>query len=177
MAVISSVLGKVGDFDQITEIDHLELTSEERARAHFAAQTVSGKHLRVSLPRGVELQDGDVLSLDGGSAVVVKAKDEDLMLIRPGSEAILWWAACYQLGNLHRPARFREDGILTTNDPMAAQMLRGLGVSVELICGPFTGRRFGAAGAHHAHDHIDTEVDQSSHDHQSGHGQTHSHHH
>ena len=64
-----------------------------------------------------------------------------------------WSAACYQLGNLHRPARFlagrhphalRPDG--------ARRCSSGLAVAVERVRRPFVGRRFGAAGAHHHHD-------------------------
>lgn len=149
MGVISSVIGQRSELPVNAEVDLLELTSEERASPHFAAITGEGRELRVSLPRGSELQDGDILCFDDETAVVVKAKDEDLLLIKPGDDSVLWWAACYQLGNFHRPARFRDDGILTPNDPLAAQMLARLGVQVERLSAPFVGRRFGAAGAHH----------------------------
>ncbi|MFD1330947.1 urease accessory protein UreE [Methylopila musalis] len=138
-----------GPFPEI--VDELPLTSEERASAHFSAHTTGGRHMRVSLPRGFELQDGDVLLREGPTAVVVRAADERLLWLTPRSDAIAWSAACYQLGNLHRPARFLEGGVLTPYDPMALQMLRGLDVSIEETSRPFVGRRFGAAGAHHHH--------------------------
>lgn len=154
-------------------IDWLELTSEERASPHFAMETAAGRHLRVSLPRGSELQDGDVLAIEHGTAVVVKAKDEDLLLVRPGHDKILWWAACYQLGNFHRPARFREDGILTPADPLAEQMFRGLGVAAVRVRAPFVGHRFGAAGAHHDHGHHHEDGHSHDHHHGSHHGHRH----
>ena len=149
--IITAIVGRLSDLVEPRKIDPLELTSEERANTHFVAETASGRQLRVSLPRGTELQDGDVLALDSETAVVVKASAEDLLLIKPGDEPVSWWAACYQLGNLHRPARFRDDGIVTLYDPLALQIVRGLGVTVERIHEPFVGRRFGAAGAHHHH--------------------------
>jgi urease accessory protein len=163
VGIITAIAGRLPDLAFTASIDPVELTSEERASAHFVAETASGRQLRVSLPRGTELQDGDVLALDGDTAVVVKAKAEDLLLIKPGSDRIAWWAACYQLGNLHRPARFREDGILTLYDPMALRIIRSLGVPVERIREPFVGRRFGAAGAHHHH----------AQDHEAAHGHSH----
>ena len=149
--IITAIVARLSDLAEPRKIDPLELTSEERANTHFVAETASGRQLRVSLPRGTELQDGDVLALDGETAVVVKASAEDLLLIKPGDEPVSWWAACYQLGNLHRPARFRDDGVVTLYDPLALQIVRGLGVAVERIHEPFVGRRFGAAGAHHHH--------------------------
>lgn len=151
MPVITEIVGRIGELNWPGRTDQLELTAEERASAHFAAETACGRHLRISLPRGTELQDGDVLQLDHDVAVVVKARDEDLLLVRPGADAVSWWGACYQLGNFHRPARFRDDGILTPSDPLAAKVLASLGVVVERIRAPFVGRRFGAAGAHHQH--------------------------
>ncbi|GLK66923.1 hypothetical protein [Hansschlegelia plantiphila] len=151
------------------EIDPLELTSEERASAHFSARTPGGRLVRVSLPRGVELQDGDVLLRDGEAAVVVRAAAEDLLWLRPRGNAVEWSAACYQLGNLHRPARFLEDGVLTPRDPLVTQMLHGLDIEVERVTRPFVGRRFGAAGAHHHHDHDHGAG--HDHDHDAAHGQ------
>jgi urease accessory protein len=116
-----------------------------------------------------------VLLKEGQWAVVVRAAEEDLLLIRPKSDALEWSAACYQMGNLHRPARFLPDGILTPYDPMAAQMLSGLAVVVERVRRPFVGRRFGAAGAHHHHGE---EAPAHSHDDGHAHGaHGHAHHH
>ncbi|MFU0506899.1 urease accessory protein UreE [Pseudaminobacter sp. NGMCC 1.201702] len=165
MSIISNVVAHLADLPINAEVDLLELTSEERASPHFAATTCGGRQLRVSLPRGAELQDGDVLCFDDETAVVVKAKEEDLLLVKPGDNTISWWAACYQLGNFHRPARFREDGILTPDDPLAAQMLARLGVPVERVRTPFTGQRFGAAGAHHNHHEAEAHHVARHHDH------------
>ena len=152
MGVISQVVCGISELDARYGVDPLMLTSEERANGHFMAETASGRTVRISLPRGTELQDGDVLAIDGDWAVVVRAAEEDLILVTPRDDAVQWAAACYQLGNLHRPARFLEAGVLTLADPMALQILKGLDIGVESVCRPFTGRRFGAAGAHHHHE-------------------------
>lgn len=176
MAVITSIVGRGELATAGYGIDPLILSSEERASGHFTAETAAGRVVRVSLPRGTELQDGDVLLKEGQWAVVVRAAEEDLLLIRPKGDSLEWSAACYQLGNLHRPARFLPDGILTPYDPMAAQMLSGLAVVVERVKRPFLGRRFGAAGAHHHHGE-----DAPAHSHDEGHthgphGHPHHHH-
>jgi urease accessory protein len=173
MAVITEVIGNEHDIDGKYGRDPLMLTSSQRASAHFAAETVAGRSVRISLPRGTELQDGDVLDIDGEWAIVVKAADEDLIFITPQEDPMLWWAACYQLGNLHRPARFLADGILTPYDPMALHMLRGFDIQVEQVRRPFVGRRFGAAQGHHHQD----EPAPHSHSHGHDHGHHHDHHH
>ena len=166
MSIITAVIGKRNEIDSKYGIDPLLLTSDERASAHFLARTASGRIVRVSLPRGTDLQDGDVLAIEGHWAIVVTAAEEDLLFIQPGSDDIHWWAACYQLGNLHRPARFLDDGILTLGDPMVMQILAGLGVRVERVRRPFVGRRFGSAqGLHHGHTHDDGDQGHGAHHH------------
>jgi urease accessory protein len=151
MSVITSILGRVEDFPA-TLLDPLLLTSQQRASGHFAASTSHGKNVRVSLPRGVELQDGDVLALEENTAIVVAAAPEDLLYVTARDKGVMWWVACYQLGNLHRPARFLEEGILTPYDPMALTILKGFGVDIERVKRPFVGRRFGAVQSHHDHE-------------------------
>ena len=167
MTVITKKWGRREDLAENCGIDPLVLNSEERARAHLVAETASGRRVRISMERGVELQDGDVLYIDGDWAITVSAAEEDLLFIRPGGDPIIWWATCYQLGNLHRQARFLPEGILTPSDPMAIMILRGLGASVEEVRKPFAGRRFGAAD-HHGHRHDDH--DHHHHDHPHDHG-------
>lgn len=151
MSVIASILGRVEDYPE-RALDPLLLTSQQRASGHFAASTSRGTNVFVSLPRGVELQDGDVLSLEENTAIVVAAAAEDLLYVTARDKGMMWWVACYQLGNLHRPARFLDDGILTPYDPMAIAVLKGFGVDVERVKRPFIGRRFGAVQSHHDHE-------------------------
>ena len=152
MAVVTTILGTVETLrDRITAEDPILLTSEERASAHLAGRSRGGRRVRISLPRGSELTDGDVLAVDGGTALVVRAAPEALYIVSPG-DARGWGVAGYQLGNLHRPVRFTDEGMLTPADPMVADLLGRLGIAFEARTMPFVGRRYGAHGAHHRHD-------------------------
>ena len=151
MAVVTAVLGTVDSLrDRIESEDPVLLNSEERASAHLVGRSVGGRAVRISLPRGTEINDGDVLALDGTTAVVARAAPEALYVVRP-EDAYTWGVAGYQLGNLHRPVRFTEDGMLTPADPMVADLLTRLDIAFEERTIPFVGRRYGAHGAHHHH--------------------------
>ena len=153
MTIVSAVLGTVETLrERIESEDALLLNSEERASAHLSGRSEGGRAVRISLPRGTEINDGDVLALDGTTAVVARAAPEALYLVRPG-DAFNWGVAGYQLGNLHRPVRFSDEGMLTPADPMVADLLGRLGIAYEERTMPFVGRRYGAHGAHHRHDH------------------------
>ena len=76
----------------------------------------------------------------------------------------------WQVGNLHFPAQFHEDGLLVEDAPAIRQMLDRLEVpymEVEEVFEPVL-----AAGAHH-HGHGHSH----DHDHSDGHGHGHSHDH
>ena len=153
MTVVTAVLGTVETLrERIGSEDPVLLNSEERASAHLVGHSEGGRSVRISLPRGTELNDGDVLALDGTTAVVARAAPEALYVVRP-NEAYGWGVAGYQLGNLHRPVRFTDEGMFTPADPMVADLLARLGIAFEERTMPFVGRRYGAHGAHGAHHH------------------------
>lgn len=163
--VIESVVGRIADLtSQVKVIDALELTAEQRQRPHFRLKTKSGREVVVSLPRGEELQDGDVIALHDGIAVVVQAAAEDLLEVTPRS-AHEWGVVAYQLGNLHREVRFLDASMLTPYEASTEQVLRHSGVLYQRVQRSFSGDRYGAYtgedGHGHSHEHV--------------HGQGHSH--
>ncbi|MFO1055656.1 MAG: urease accessory protein UreE [Dongiaceae bacterium] len=170
MELVTAVLGTAADLaSRFRREDPLLLSSEERASPHRLGRTEGGRAVRISLPRGSELQDGDVLAIEDDTAIVVRAAPEQLFVVRP-SDAQGWGVAGFQLGNLHRPVRFTDQAMLTPADPMVADLLDRLGIAYERAEVPFVGRRYGSfVGHQHDHDH--------DHDHQHGHGDRHDHDH
>lgn len=156
MSVITKVMGNVSEMAADPRIeDALHLTSEERASAHMVAITKGGRAVKISLPRGSELSDGDVLAVDGDTMIVVRAAKERLFSIAPNS-ALLWGVAAFHLGNLHRPVRFGEGVMLTPADSKVADVLRGSGIAFDTCDAPFVGVRYGSYSDHnhtHAHEH------------------------
>ena len=165
MAIITSILGPVAELaDQAPRgEDPVFLTSEERASAHGSLTTKGGRTVRVSLPRGSELNDGDVLAIEEGTAIVVRAADESLFVVRPHTDR-MWGVAGFHLGNLHRPVRFRDDAMLTPAELKVADVLRDAGIPFEAVEAPFVGMRYGSYSGH-------------DHDHDHGHAHPHDHHH
>jgi urease accessory protein len=158
--IVEAVLGNLTELDGPVEaVDELELTTEERDRAHLRARSRGNRELIISLPRGVELHDGDVVYAEDGVAVVVVAAPEDVLEVSPQTPRE-WALAAYQLGNLHRPARFLPDAILTPYDRSSAEMLRALGVATRRVQRGFVGERCGALTNHrHGHLHSDEPDD------------------
>lgn len=172
MPVIAAVIGTASEMAETAGgEDALFLTSEERASAHMAAVTEGGRAVKISLPRGSELNDGDVLAIDGDTMIVARAAKEKLFVIAPDS-ALQWGVAAFHLGNLHRPVRFRDDAMLTPADTKVADVLRGSGITFHTCDAPFVGVRYGSY-AGHDHEHGQGH----GHDHTHAHGQGHDHSH
>jgi len=153
MTVVTGVLGTIAEFEErVQEQDPLLLNSDERASPHMHGHTKGGRDLRISMPRGTELNDGDVLAVDGDVAIVVQAAPEALFVVSP-IDAYTWGVAGYQLGNLHRPVRFTGDAMLTPEDAMVADMFERLGISFERKTMPFVGKRYGSHTGGHHHEH------------------------
>ncbi len=154
--VVDTVLGKLAELDpRIETVDELALTAEERERAHLRARSTGNRELIISLPRGEELHDGDVVYVEGGVAIMVVAAPEDVLEVSPRTTRE-WALAAYQLGNLHRPARFLPDAILTPYDRSSEEVLRALGVVTRHATRGFVGERCGAhMHQHHRHPHQD----------------------
>jgi urease accessory protein len=147
--VVAAVLGRLAELNQPVEsVDQLELTTAERERAHLRVRSRGNRELIISLPRGEELHDGDVVHVEAGVAVVVVAAPEDVMEVTPRTTRE-WALAAYQLGNLHRPARFLGDAILTPYDRSSAEVLRALGVPTRRATRGFVGERCGSCVHHH----------------------------
>ncbi len=167
MPIITSVLGTVSDMPRTGgEEDSILLTSEERASAHMVAITAGGRRVKISLPRGSELNDGDVLAIYGDVMIVVRAAPEKLFAVAPES-ALMWGVAAFHLGNLHRPVRFRDDAMLTPADLRVADVLRGSGVVFDEIDAPFVGIRYGSYAGHDTelgHSHAHNSNDEHTHD-------------
>jgi urease accessory protein len=142
--------------------------SADKMPLHRVTLTHDQRHLRrkllhlenddvvmLDLKEPVMLADGDLLVLEGGGYIEVKAADEALYEIRPRNTLHLIELA-WHLGNRHLPAAVEEGRILITRDPVIKAMLEGLGARVDEVTEPFHPLR-GAyhGGGHHHHGHDD----------------------
>ena len=127
--------------------DTITLDETQRHRRRLAMKTLGGIEFLLDLPEARLLLHGDVLQLDDGTAIEVKAAPEELMLIR-GKDAHHLLSLAWQIGNRHLAAEIVDDHILIRHDHVIKAMLIGLGAGVEKVVGPFNPE----SGAYHHHD-------------------------
>lgn len=113
--------------------------------------TDDGRAFLVDLPQTVSLEEGDRFELSDGSAVAVTAAPEALLSITGDLTRAAW-----HIGNRHTPCQIAPDRLLIQDEPVMAQMLATLGLSVDRIRAPFEPERgaYGHGRTHgHSHDH------------------------
>lgn len=137
--------GGAGDGETIT------LRHEERHRRRAVLQSDGGGEVLLDLPEAVEMRDGDVLVLEDGRRIAIRAAAEPLLEVRATSPHHLARLA-WHLGNRHLPVAIEADRIFLRPDHVIAGMLRGLGAEVSTVEAPFQPEG-GAYGGGHGHGH------------------------
>lgn len=148
--------------------DCVTLSYDDRFLRRKRLVSDGGLAFLVDLPRTTSLNEGDVLCLEEGLTIKVKAADEPLLEVTgPDLVRIAW-----HVGNRHTPCQIDPGRLLIQRDHVIRDMLERLGASVEEVEEPFLpeGGAYGHGRTHgHSHDH--------GHGHDDGHGHDHSHHH
>ena len=128
----------------------LVLPFELRQKSRLLTKLSTGEEVGVVLDRGSVLRGGDRLHVSDGRVVRVVAADEALMEARCGDATVL--ARCaFHLGNRHTPVEVRAGALRFAADEVLANMLRGLGATVEPLAAPFEPEAGAYAGGHHHH--------------------------
>jgi urease accessory protein len=155
--------------------DTAVLDHDARHRRRVAMKGEEGLEFLLDLPEARALRDGDLLQLEDGRLVEVKAAFEPLTRILGKSPEHLVRLA-WHLGNRHLPAQLGADFIFIRRDHVIEDMLRGLGATVLHVRAPFEPE--GGAYAHggHEHGHHDHAHDHGHDHHGHGHDHDHDHH-
>ncbi len=147
------------------------LDREARYRRRVVMSTDGGRRFLLDLPEATYLADGDLLSLEDGGTVMVRAADEALLEVRTRDPLALMRIA-WHVGNRHTPCEITPAALYIQPDHVLAEMVEGLGASVHAVTRPFEpeGGAYGGKGplasGHHHHHHGDGRA----HDHGPGDG-------
>jgi urease accessory protein len=162
----------------------LSLDWDQRQKSRFDATDSAGRTLGVFLPRGTVVRGGDVLVVEDGSLVQVTAAPQPVLVVRPCAEhgsAFDLLRAAYHLGNRHVALELQRDHLKFEPDPVLAEMLRAMHLTVTAEDAAFEpeGGAYAAGSAGHdhghdrGHDHAHDHQPAAHHDHAHGHDHGH----
>jgi len=137
---VDAVLGNVADPEWQTivadgEVDLLVLDQWEAQKSRLRRTTRGGVEIALSLERGVQLRDGDVLVRDGDGTVVARIDLKDVMAIelsglRDTAPEVLMQTCLelgHALGNQHWPAVVKGTTVyvpLTVDEAVMGSVMR-----------------------------------------------------
>ena len=114
--------------------DTCALTYDARLMRRKVLTCDGGTAILVDLEHTTSLNDGDLLALNDGRFIRIKAAAEPLYRVAGDLVRMAW-----HIGNRHMPCQFAGDHLLILRDPVIGHMLRDhLGADVAEIDAPFT---------------------------------------
>ncbi len=112
------------------QVEHrLILTYDLRQKSRFKAQTDNGQAVTVSLPRGTQLKNGDILQTESGEAAAIIAAPEEVSVAH-SIDPLQLMRVCYHLGNRHVPLQIESNMICYQADHVLDAMVVGLGLII-----------------------------------------------
>ena len=129
----------------------LTLPYELRQKSRLRARLDDGAEIGLFLPRGTVLRHGDCLRTDSGGLIEVCAAAECVSTVHSDTPLQLLRAA-YHLGNRHVPLQIDTHSLRYRHDHVLDDMVRQLGLSVQVEQAPFEPEA-GAYGGGHQHAH------------------------
>ena len=133
--------------------DTVTLAHGDRHRRRVRLTTDAGVLFLLDLPEARVLRDGDLLRLDDGRLIAVRAAPEPVLEVTAATPADLARLA-WHLGNRHTPVQVLDEGLLRlAPDHVLEAMLRGLGGFVTRTTAPFAPEGGAYAPGHHASHH------------------------
>jgi len=150
-------------------IGDVTLDFDSRRRRRIRLHTDEGEAFLLNLSEVKTLRDGDILKLEDGTGIRVKAAPEPVVDVTCQNTAELVRVA-WHLGNRHLPTQLMGDRLRIRQDHVIEDMLQKLGADPVRVDAPFNpeGGAYGH-GETMGHDH--------GHSHDDGHGNSHSHDH
>lgn len=164
--------------------DYVTLPHDLRHLRRKLLHLQNDEMVMLDLKEAVLFHHGDILVVENGDLIEVRAADEKLFEVTAKNGQHLIELA-WHLGNRHLPAQLDETRILIRRDHVIRAMLEGLGATVRDVDAPFQpvhGAYHSHAEQAHSHDHGHAHHEHGpncnhGHDHSHSHDHKHEHKH
>ena len=125
----------------------LTLDHGDRHRRRMAMRSDEGLEFLLDLDQATVLDDRDLLRLEDGRLIRIRAARERVLEITAdtplGLKRLIW-----HIGNRHVPAEIADDAVYVAEDHVLAAMIRGLGGTAVPVERPFRPERGAYDGGH-----------------------------
>ena len=137
------------------DIDFVEIEWYEVSKKILHKVSSKGVEVGLKLSSDKALKHGDVLHLEGNSALVVQIPECDCIALRPQTLSAMG-KACYEIGNRHAPLFYQEDRLLMPYDPPLLEALKKCGFEAYK-CSARLIAPLGTLHHDHSHEHVHSQ--------------------
>ena len=121
--ILNKILGNIKDMGEINcHVEKIYLESDELLKRIMRVTSDHGHEYGISLDKGSEMKDGDILFNDGHNMVVVTLKEDDVIIITPKNINEMGEVA-HTLGNRHLPVQIEDGKIIIQYDYVVERLL------------------------------------------------------
>ncbi|MGX4598649.1 hypothetical protein [Faecalimicrobium sp. JNUCC 81] len=118
----------VGNINKISNLEdfHMEmiyLNSEDLLKRILRVKSDHNREYGISLKKGKNLKDGDLLYNENNKLIVVKVNSEDVLIIKPSNITEMGIIA-HNLGNRHLQAQFEDGKMIVQYDSLVEEKLK-----------------------------------------------------
>lgn len=129
--ILDKILGNIKDMEDIhCHVERIYLESDELLKRVLRVTSDHGHEYGISLPKGSEMRDGDILFNDRHNMVVISVKEDDVIVITPRDINEMGEVA-HNLGNKHLPVQIEDGKIIIQYDYLVEKFLQDLQVNFE----------------------------------------------
>lgn len=129
--ILDKILGNIKDMEDIhCHVERIYLESDELLKRVLRVTSDHGHEYGISLPKGSEMRDGDILFNDGHNMVVISVKEDDVIVITPRDINEMGEVA-HNLGNKHLPVQIEDGKIIIQYDYLVEKFLQDLQANFE----------------------------------------------
>ena len=129
--ILDKILGNIKDMEDIhCHVERIYLESDELLKRVLRVTSDHGHEYGISLPKGGEMRDGDILFNDDHNMVVISVKEDDVIVITPRDINEMGEVA-HNLGNKHLPVQIEDGKIIIQYDYLVEKFLQDLQVNFE----------------------------------------------
>ena len=122
--ILDKILGNIKEMESINcHMEKIYLESDELLKRVLRVTSDHGNEYGISLPKGSEMRDGDILFNDGHNMVVVCVKEDDVLVITPKDINEMGEVA-HSLGNRHLPVQIEDGKIILQYDTVVEKLLQ-----------------------------------------------------
>lgn len=132
--IVTKVVGKLSELEhdhqhgkEALTVEQVFLSWDELQKRILRKTTDVGRDIGIQLESG-HLHPGDILFREDNHVIVVKVKEEAVLIVPVWNMKEMGLAA-HAIGNMHAPIEIKVDSVITPYNPVLVEQLAKLGLS------------------------------------------------